>query len=171
MDENLTQGNSGESAVSTATSAGAALLVGEAEVTRDDRGRMVIARALSAPFEAEGAAMVGPAPSLDRLYLFTPSALREFIGVLKDRARMSDDEAQDYLNFYSTYYQRQKLQAPAKRVDIPKELQEMVGLEKRVCLVGRADRVMVVNASSWHRQRTEILEAIKRRAGTPSPWR
>jgi len=135
--------------------------MGEAKVTRDDRGRIVIPSEHYAAFEDAGEVLIGPAPGGESLYVFPPRAWNDLVDRLRRGKEEDDPEASAFLRLYTSLYRREKIQGKSRRIDLTPALSQLASLSDSVVVVGRDDRLEVLDESAWRRRTADILAAVK----------
>jgi DNA-binding transcriptional regulator/RsmH inhibitor MraZ len=135
--------------------------MGEAKVTRDDRGRIVIPSEHYPAFEDAGEVLIGPTPSGEALYVFPPLAWNGLVDRLRQGKEGDDPEAPAFLRLYTSLYRREKIQGKSRRIDLTPDLSRLASLSDNVVVVGRDDRLEVMDESAWRRRTAEILAAVK----------
>ena len=135
--------------------------MGEAKVTRDDRGRIVIPSEHYHAFEDAPDVLIGPAPSGESLYVFPPSAWNSLVDRLREGKEGDDPEAPAFLRLYTSLYRREKVQGKSRRIDLTPDLSALASLSDNVVVVGRDDRLEVMDESTWRRRIADILATVK----------
>ncbi len=135
--------------------------MGEARVSLDDRGRIVIPSEHAPAFSASTEVVVGPAPGGESLYLFPAAAWNRLVKRLRKAKADGDAEAAAFLDLYTSLYRREKTQGAVRRVALTRDLIDLAGLTDGVVLAGRDDRVEVFSDAAWQRRAAGILAQTK----------
>ena len=136
-------------------------LMGDAKVTRDERGRIVIPSEYAYAFEKADTVVIGPAPDGGSLYAFPPAAWEDLVDRLRRAKEDGDPEAAAFLRLYTSLYRRERIQGKQRRIDVTPDLAELATLSGSVVVLGRDDRLEIVDESAWRRRMARILEEVR----------
>jgi DNA-binding transcriptional regulator/RsmH inhibitor MraZ len=143
--------------------------MGEAKVTRDERGRIVIPGEHYYAFEDASEVVIGPAPNGESLYVFPSKTWADLVDRLREAKEQGDSEAAAFMRLYTSLYRREKVQGKSRRIDVTADLAEVAGLGQSVFVVGRDDRLQIFSESAWRNLQSDIFTHVKPMAGK-SRW-